>query len=143
MPGEINNELIERLLARMDDISDIKIQLGIMASQLSTVVDVQKDLNLAIKGNGKPGLNDRVRNLEFSLADHKTNCPLADQVQHLQQWKDVTEKEKEDAKNDAEEEKKEQARERRNFKWGLLASIIMLLLSAGFELIQALSTAAH
>jgi hypothetical protein len=126
-----NVELLGQLLARLEEITDVKVQLSSVVTTLASLVASQEMLASAIRGNGKPGLNDRVRDLEFGLEDHKMHCPLASVVEDLQR----EHKSEEERVKTSELEKKERIKENRQWRWGLLAAILMLALSTAVNLI--------
>lgn len=87
---------INKLNDRLDDLTDMKIQIATMNSQLGQIVATQNELSLAIRGNGKPGLVERVLRLESDLDQHKNFCPVGPIVEGLVQDKQRREKKEED-----------------------------------------------
>ncbi len=122
-----DTEVLQRLLEKLEDFSEIQIQITRMATQMEQVVKTQEDLTLAVKGNGKPGLADRVKDLESNLANHVQYCPVKPVVDQLMKEREG----REAAKSD---ERKEAVR----VKYSLVASVTMLILSTIANLALAL-----
>lgn len=118
-----NNELLGKLLDKLDDMERMTVQITLMASNIATMQSTQDSILKAINGNGKPGLADRVRELEYNLDTHKATCPMAATVTELK------------AAHDKEESDRSiRDREWSKWKWGLLASILLLLASTALSL---------
>ncbi len=122
---EPSKEFMEKLLARLDEITEVRVQVGIMSSQLNTAIEQQKTLYSAIKGNGTPGLEERVRFLELVQNNRETTCPLRQRLSELEHFRSEAEENQEQAEEKAEEH----AKEWRVMRIGLISSIIMLIFS--------------
>lgn len=120
-----NDTILGQVLDKLDDISDLKLSVGVLVEQTKQIQRSQETLNAAINGNGKPGLMDRVRNLEVALEEHKLYCPIKPIVEELRA-KQIA---KEQADAEKEKERKERAKEWRNMQIGLISSIVMFVLS--------------
>lgn len=130
-----NTELLEKVLERVDDLTDIKVQVGVLTTQMQALIEANRELTLAIRGNGKPGLNDRVRNLEDITANHPVLCPVKLTVDDLKKDKDKRDEER----KEAEQDRKDQAREKRKSLVGFVVSVVLLLLSTGINIVLVLT----
>ena len=113
-PGA-NSQLIEmfgQLLGKLDGIGDVKTQLGVLTNQVGLLTDSHNELKTKVLGNGKPGLTDRLRDLE-------ENC------ENLEQWRTDLEKKEEKA----EEEKKERSKEMRGMRNTIIVSVIIFVIT--------------
>ena len=61
-----DQEYLRQLLTRLDDITEIKVQMGILTTTVAQLVESQKSVVTAVNGNGKPGL--RIRYVTWSSA---------------------------------------------------------------------------
>ncbi len=123
--------MYQELLERLDDIVEIKVALGVMTTTMQQMQSQQQALFNAIKGVDGPGLEERMRNLEAAQTSRGLTCPLLVRIQQLEQFREAALK----TIADAEAEVKERQREWRMMKIGLVASIIMLILSTAIRLI--------
>ena len=119
-------EVLQRLLEKLEDFSEIQIQITRMATQMEQVLKTQEELTLAVKGNGKPGLVYRVKDLETNLNSHVQYCPVKVSVEDLVRDRQAIE-------NARQDERKEALR----MKYSLIASITMLVISTGLTLAVA------
>ncbi len=124
--------MYQELLERMDDITEIKVALGVMTSTMQQMQIQQQALFNAIKGaDGGPGLEERMRNLEAAQTSRGLTCPLLARIQVLEQYRETSMK----TMADTDAEAKERQREWRMMKIGLVASIVMLILSTAIRLL--------
>ncbi len=124
--------MYQELLERMDDITEIKVALGVMTSTMQQMQVQQQALFNAITGaDGGPGLEERMRNLEAAQTSRGLTCPLLMRIQVLEQYRETSLK----TMADIDAEVKERQREWRMMKIGLVASIIMLILSTAIRLL--------
>ena len=132
---EETNSLMRELLERLDDVNEIKIQLATMSAKMDNFMAHQEELAQAVKGNGKPGLLDRVKSLEVGLDDHAKHCPIVSIVGSIQK----TLSEQEAQRKAKDEEQKVLATEKRSMKRTLTVSVLMLVLSTGVNILLVLS----
>ncbi len=125
MPGTADQEMMRRLMERLDDVTDIKVQMSILAQQMQTLAKSQEELTQVMKGNGKPGLADRVKDLESVTLNHPMTCPLRIQVMQMAEQIDAMRKEKEESR----EEEREKVIEQRKTRSSLFVSLVMLVVS--------------
>ena len=62
---------IGQLLAKLDTYSEMKTQFALLTSQVAILGDSLCNLTGTVKGNGKPGHADRIRDLEEDVKDLK------------------------------------------------------------------------
>ena len=124
-PSDDNDELMHELLERLDDVTEIKIQLATMSAKMDNFMIRQEELAHAVKGNGKPGLIDRVRSLEVALDDHAKHCPVVSVVDSIR--KNLADLEAVRKAKEAEQTVRET--EKRSKQRTLTVSVIMLALS--------------
>ena len=96
------------------DDAALMVQLATIAETMRQVAEAQKELTVAVRGNGKPGLLERMALVERAMSDHEAHCPLAPVVAEL--------KKDQEKRESATTEK---SKERRAF----IIGIVMLILS--------------
>jgi hypothetical protein len=62
---------IGTLLAKLDTYAEMKTQFALLTSQVAILGDSLCNLTGTVKGNGKPGHADRIRDLEEDVKDLK------------------------------------------------------------------------
>jgi hypothetical protein len=98
-------ELVSQLLLKLDITADFKTQLALLSSHVAILGENVCNLTGVVKGNGKPGHADRIRDLEEDVKDLK--------VWHGD-WK---------------KEREEQKQEMRGIRNALLISVVMLVIT--------------
>jgi hypothetical protein len=96
---------ISQLLAKLDTYSEMKTQFALLTSQVAILGDSLCNLTGTVKGNGKPGHADRIRD-------------LVEDVHDLKDWHD-----------EWKAEQVEQRRELRGMRNAMLISVAMLIIT--------------
>jgi hypothetical protein len=104
MEQQITNA-ISQLLAKLDTYSEMKTQFALLTSQVAILGDQLCNLTGTVKGNGKPGHADRIRDLEEDVND-------------LKEWHGEWKKERE-----------EQRKEMQGIRNALVVSVGMLIIT--------------
>jgi hypothetical protein len=96
---------LTQLFDRLNIASEFKSQVAVLTSQVTTLSDNFKGLNIVVNGNGKKGHNDRIRDLEEDVKD-------------LKQWHADWKKEREDER-----------KEMRGIRNSIIVAVIMLVVT--------------
>lgn len=125
-------EVVASILQKLDELSSLKTDIAVISVRLADL-DVLKK---AVKGNGKPGLEDRMTEVENQLKTHFVTCPVAPKLHVLEAAVKSLQEDKLEAKKTATEkqekekaEEDERKKELRVWKLSLFGSIIVLFFS--------------
>ena len=97
--------IFTQLISKLEVSADLKTQFALLTSQVAILGDSLCNLTGVVKGNGKPGHSDRIRDLEEDVKD-------------LKEWHSEWKKERD-----------EQRREMRSIRNALIISIAMLVIT--------------
>jgi hypothetical protein len=96
---------ISQLISKLDTHAELKTQFALLTSQVAILGDSLCNLTGVVKGNGKPGHSDRIRDLEEDVND-------------LKEWHEEWKKDQD-----------EQRREMRGMRNAILISVAMLIIT--------------
>jgi hypothetical protein len=124
MPEEYESA-IKQLLSRLDELTEVRIQMARLEQRYESSEAVLQEVKHAVKGNGKPGIEQRLTTLETQYASHPNTCPLLPRLRDVEAATAASTKTEEEKKAD------ERTRKRDLFLWklGFIGTLIMFILS--------------